>query len=99
MQPAAYAGSEQAGNLINGVRKARRLPRLHHPSSCFVAHKALDHRPAEWTDVVDGGAAVARIPDHAHLRVERTLANDPEEKLFVASKGEAGRGVTPISRG
>jgi hypothetical protein len=45
--------------------------------------------------VIDTGATVARIPDHARLGGERTLAHDLDEELFVASKREASRGVTP----
>ena len=48
--------------------------------------------------MVDTGAAVARIPNHPRLRGERSLANDLDEELFVASKREAGRGMTPASR-
>ena len=94
-QVAAHARSEQTGKLIGRLRKARRRPHLLDNPGRFVAHKALNHGPTEWTDVVDTGAAVARIPDHARLGGERTLANDLEEELFVASKREASRGVTP----
>jgi hypothetical protein len=95
MQVTARAQSEQADKLIGCVRKARRRPVVVYHSGRFVAYKALDHGPTEWTDVVDTGATVARTPNHARLRRERTLANDLEEELFVASKREAGRGVTP----
>ena len=91
----AYARSEQTGKLIGRVRKACRRPRLLDHPRRFVAHKALDHGPTEWADVVDTGAADARIPNYARLGGERTLANDLEEELFVASKRQAGRGVPP----
>jgi len=94
-QVTAHARSEQADKLIGRVGKARRRPRLLHHPGRFIAHKALNHRPTEWADVVDTGAAVARIPDHPRLGGERTLANDLDKELFVASKGEASRGVTP----
>ena len=95
MQTATYARSEQTGKLIGRVRKACRRPRLLYHPGRFVAHKALSHGPTEWTDVVDTGAAVARIPDHGRLGGERTLAHDLDEELFVASKRKASRGVTP----
>ena len=95
MQVTAHARPEQTGKLIGRVRKACRRTHLLHHLGRLVAHKALDHGPTEWTDVVDTGAAVARIPNHARLGGERTLAHDLEEELFVASKREAGRGVPP----
>jgi hypothetical protein len=95
MHTAAYARSEQIGKLIGRVRKACRRPRLLHHPGRFVAHKALNHGPTEWTDVVDTGAAVARIPNHPRLGGERTLANDLDKELFVASKREVSGGVTP----
>ena len=73
MHTAAYARSEQIGKLIGRVRKACRRPHLLHHPGRFIAHKALNHGPTEWADVVDTGAAVARIPDHARLGGERTL--------------------------
>ena len=95
MQVTAYARSEQTGKLIGCVCEANRRPSLLNHPGRLVAHKALDHGPTEWTDVVDTGAAVARIPNHARLGGERTLAHNLDEELFVASKREASRGVTP----
>src|SRR3984957_6051425 len=94
MHTAAYARSEQIGKLIGRARKDCRRPSLLYHPGRFVAHKALNHGPTEWTDVVDTGAAVARIPDHTRLGGERTLAHDLHEELFVAAKRPS-RGVTP----
>ena len=91
-----HARSEQTGKLIGRVGVPTAGPVSSTSSgSGFVAHKTLDDGPTEWTDVVDTGAAVARIPNHPRLGGERSLANDLDEELFVASKREASRGVTP----
>jgi hypothetical protein len=87
MHTAAYARSEQIGKLIGRVRKACRRPRLLHHPGRFIAHKALNYRPTEWADVVDTGAAVARIPDHARLGGERTLAHDLDKSFSSRPSG------------
>ena len=84
---AARARSEQAGKLINRVRKACGRTRLLHHLSPFVAHEALDHGPTEWTDKVDPGAAVTRIPNHPRLGGERNLADDLQEQLLSRPSG------------
>ena len=86
MQVTANVRSEQVGELINCVCKANRRPSLLNRPCSLAAQETLDHGPTEWTDVVDTCTAVARIPNHARLGVERALANDLKEELFVASK-------------
>ena len=95
MQVTAYVRSEQVGELINCVCEANRRPSLLNRPGSLAAQETLDHGPTEWTDVVDTGAAVARITNHARLGGERTLAHNLDEELFVASEREASRGVTP----
>src|SRR5579872_4794687 len=79
IQISAHARSEQSGELIGRVAKARRRTLLLHHPGAVAAHEALDHRPAEGADVVGASPSVTRVSDHARLRSERTFADDLQE--------------------
>ena len=81
--------------LPEGVVKARCRTFLFDHLRAFAAEKAFDHRPAEWPNVVGGGARIARIAELVSLRRERALPDNFQEKLLVAAEGQSARRFPP----
>jgi hypothetical protein len=78
------------------LRARSRLPDpFSQPFWPLIAEEGLDNWPTERADVVDAGAAVVGVPEHARLRGERADAGDLQEELLVASKRQARGDVPP----